>query len=271
MSAADLEMGAAVEGVRFDVRGGVAWVVIDRPHVLNAVDGPTTERLNEVWARIEADRSVRAVVVTGAGERAFCVGADMSASGVDKTGLEYWADLDPNGFGGLSLRATLDVPVIARVNGYALGGGMEMVLGADIVVAAEHAQFGLTEPRVGRLALDGGIHQLVRRVPYTQAMSMLLTGRKAGAAEMASMGLVNEVVPAAELDSAVERWLDQIRACAPTSVRAVKQMVTRTAHLTPAEARATSLPALMAALTSKDSAEGVLAFQEKRAPVWPGE
>ena len=271
MTAAEVEAESAVDGLLFEVRGGVAWVVIDRPHVLNAVDGPTTARLNEIWAGIENDRSVRAVVITGAGERAFCVGADMSASAVDKTGLEYWADLDPNGFGGLSLRQTLDIPVIARVNGYALGGGMEMVLGADIVVAAEHAQFGLTEPRVGRLALDGGIHQLVRRVPYTQAMSMLLTGRKAGASELASMGLVNEVVPAAELDAAVERWIAQITACAPTSVRAVKQMVTRTAHLTAAEARATRLPALMAALGSKDSAEGVLAFQEKRAPVWPGE
>ncbi|WP_430296252.1 enoyl-CoA hydratase-related protein [Sinomonas sp. B1-1] len=262
---------AAHDGVRLAVRDSVAWVVIDRPRVLNAVDGPTTARLNGIWEQIEADRSLRAVVVTGAGERAFCVGADMSASAVDKTGLEYWADLDPNGFGGLSVRQTLDIPVIARVNGYALGGGMEMVLGADIVVAAEHAQFGLTEPRVGRLALDGGIHQLVRRVPYTQAMSMLLTGRKAPAAEMAAMGLVNEVVPAAELDAAVERWLGMIRACAPTSVRAVKQMVTRTAHLTAAEARAMRLPALMDAMDSKDSAEGVLAFQEKRAPVWPGE
>ena len=120
----------------------------------------------------------------------------MSASAVDKTGLEYWAGLDPNGFGGLSLRTTLDIPVIARVNGYALGGGMEIVLGADIVIAADTARFGLTEPRVGRLALDGGIHQLVRRIPYTQAMGMLLTGRKAEAAEMQSMGLVNEVVPA---------------------------------------------------------------------------
>lgn len=262
--------GEAHDGVRLAVRDGVAWVVIDRPHVLNAVDGPTTARLNGIWAQIEADRSLRAVVITGAGERAFCVGADMSAAGVDKTGLEYWADLDPNGFGGLSLRATLDIPVIARVNGYALGGGMEMVLGADIVVAAETAQFGLTEPRVGRLALDGGIHQLVRRVPYMQAMSLLLTGRKAKAAEMAAMGLVNEVVPVAELDAAVERWLDMIRACAPTSVRAVKQMVSRTAHLSAAEARAMRLPALMEALDSKDSAEGVLAFQEKRAPVWPG-
>jgi enoyl-CoA hydratase/carnithine racemase len=196
--------------VRFEITDHVARVTIDRPAVLNAVDGPTHERLCEIWERIEADRDVRAVVVTGAGERAFCVGADMSAAAIAKTGLEYWADLDPNGFGGLSLRTTLDVPVIARVNGYALGGGMEMVLGCDIVIAAEHAKFGLTEPRVGRLPLDGGVFQLVRRVPHTQAMGLLLTGRRAEAAEMRAMGLVNEVVPAAELDAAVERWLADV-------------------------------------------------------------
>ncbi|MGW4337118.1 enoyl-CoA hydratase-related protein [Rhodococcus koreensis] len=258
------------DDVILTVDDGVATVTINRPHVLNAVDGPTTARLNGIWEQLERDRGIRAVVVTGAGPKAFCTGADMSSAAVDKTGLEYWAELDANGFGGLSLRTTLDVPVIAKVNGYALGGGMEIVLGADIVVAADTARFGLTEPRVGRLALDGGIHQLVRRVPYTQAMGMLLTGRKADAAEMQAMGLVNEVVPAEELDAAVDRWLDQIRACAPTSLRAVKQMVTRTAHLTAAEARGLRLPALMDALDSKDSAEGVLAFQEKRAPVWPG-
>jgi len=259
-----------VDQVTLTIDNHVATVVIDRQHVLNAVDGTAQARLNDIWEQLEQDASVRAVVVTGAGPRAFCVGADMSASAVDKTGLEYWAGLDPNGFGGLSLRTTLDIPVIAKVNGYALGGGMEIVLGADIVVAADSAKFGLTEPRVGRLALDGGIHQLLRRVPYTQAMGMLLTGRKADAAEMQAMGLVNEVVPAEELDAAVQRWVDQILACAPTSVRAVKQMAARTSHLTAAEARGLRLPALMAALDSEDSAEGVRAFQEKRPPVWPG-
>jgi len=260
-----------VDEVTFDIdERQVATVTINRPRVLNAVDGATHERLNEIWTSIERNRLVRAVVITGAGEKAFCVGADMSADAVDKTGLEYWADLDPNGFGGLSLRTSLDVPVVAKVNGYALGGGMEMVLGADIVIAAEHARFGLTEPRVGRLALDGGIHQLVRRIPYTQAMGLLLTGRKAAAEELHRMGLVNEVVPATELDVAVDRWLDQILACAPTSVRAVKQMVTRTTHLTAHEARGLRLPALMEALDSDDSAEGVAAFQQKRSPIWPG-
>jgi crotonobetainyl-CoA hydratase len=259
-----------VDQITLTIVNHVATVVIDRQHVLNAVDGEAQARLNRIWDQLERYPDIRAVVITGAGTRAFCVGADMSASAVDTTGLEYWAGLDPNGFGGLSLRTTLDVPVIARVNGYALGGGMEMVLGADIVIAAESAKFGLTEPRVGRLALDGGIHQLVRRVPYTQAMGLLLTGRKAAAVEMHSIGLVNEVVPDGELDAAVQRWVDQIVACAPTSVRAVKQMVARTGHLTAQEARGLRLPALMAALDSEDSAEGVRAFQEKRPPVWPG-
>ncbi len=143
-----------VDDVILTIDDGVATVTINRPHVLNAVDGPTTARLNDIWEQLEQDRSIRAVVVTGAGPKAFCTGADMSSSAVDKTGLEYWAELDANGFGGLSLRTTLDVPVIAKVNGYALGGGMEIVLGADIVVASDSAWFGLTEPRVGRLALD---------------------------------------------------------------------------------------------------------------------
>ena len=267
---APAEASAPVDQVTRAIEDQVATVVIDRQHVLNAVDGTAQARLNAIWEQLEADPDVRAVVITGAGPRAFCVGADMSASAVDKTGLEYWAGLDPNGFGGLSLRTTLDIPVIAKVNGYALGGGMEIVLGADIVVAADSAKFGLTEPRVGRLALDGGIHQLVRRVPYTQAMGLLLTGRKAPAEEMHRLGLVNEVVPAAELDAAVQRWVDDVLACAPLSLRAIKQVVQRTAHLTPREANTVRLPALVAALQSKDQDEGVRAFQEKRAPQWSG-
>src|SRR4051794_7554547 len=162
--------------IRLAVADHVARVTIDRPEVLNALDAAATAELEAIWQRLEIDPAVRVVVLTGAGERAFCTGADMRAGG-DRTGLEYWAHAHPTGFGGLSLRTTLDVPVIARVNGHALGGGLEMMLGCDIVVAAPHATFGLPESRVGRLPLDGGMVLLQRQVGFRAAMAMLLTGR----------------------------------------------------------------------------------------------
>ncbi len=255
--------------IRFAVADHVARVTIDRPDRMNAIDQAAEAELMRIWSAIEQDEQVRCVVLTGAGERAFCTGADMKQSG-NKTGLEYWAAARPGGFGGLSLRETLDVPVIARVNGHALGGGMEMVLGCDIVVAADNASFGLPEPRVGRLALDGGIAILPRRIPHVWAMGMLLTGRRVPAAEALAFGLVNEVVPQAGLDEAVDRWIAGILACAPLSVKAVKQMVRRGAGLSPQEAQRLRLPALVAALQSTDQDEGVKAFVEKRAPQWQG-
>ncbi|ALA20044.1 MULTISPECIES: enoyl-CoA hydratase-related protein [unclassified Chelatococcus] len=255
--------------VLFTVTDHVARVTIDRPERLNAVDAPTEKRLEEIWRAIEADRDIRAVVLTGGGERAFSTGADMKG-GSGASGLEYWAAPRPGGFGGIALRETLDVPVIARVNGHALGGGMEMVLGCDIVVAASNATFGLPEPRVGRLALDGGIALLTRRIPHVWAMGMLLTGRRIGAEEALRFGLVNEVVPSAELDAAVDRWLADILACAPLSVRAIKQMVRAGAGMSPRDAQMLRLPALVEALMSSDQEEGVRAFQEKRPPQWRG-
>lgn len=260
--------GDVVDDVHYEVRDQVAYVTIDRPAVMNAVDDATHARLNSIWSRVEQDRGLRAVVVTGAGERAFCVGADMSASAVTTTGLEYWAGLDPNGFGGLSLRRTIEIPVIARVNGYALGGGMEMVLGCDVVIAAETAQFGLPEPRVGRLPLAGGIHQLVRKIPRNRAMRILLSGGRFSAAQMMEFGLVNEVVPYQALDAQVELFLDDIRACAPSSIRAIKDLVTKTENMTAATANALRVSSLVEALDSADATEGVLAFQEKRPPQW---
>ncbi len=300
--------------IHLAIDGHVARVTIDRPTVLNALDAEATTALEAVWQRIEADRDIRVVVLTGAGERAFCAGADMRSNADDKrnggadagnadaartdeagannvrtnvdktgndnttsgndgknrTGLDYWAHANPAGFGGISLRTTLDIPVIARVNGHALGGGLEMMLGCDIVVAAAHATFGLTEPRVGRLPVDGGMVLLPRRIGHRAAMGMLLTGRRISAQEALANGLVNEVVPAAELDSAVYRWLADILACAPLSLRAIKQTVRRTAQMAPLDAQALRLPAVVACLTSDDGEEGVRAFLERRAPVWSG-
>jgi enoyl-CoA hydratase/carnithine racemase len=255
--------------VRLDVADFVATVTIDRPEVLNAVDAATEAELQRVWADLEQRRDARVVVLTGAGERAFCAGADMKNTG-GGSGLDYWAAPRPGGFGGIALRETLNLPVVARVNGFALGGGFEMVLGCDLVVACDEASFGLPEPLVGRLPLDGGMTLLQRQIPHRLAMGMLLTGARIGAAQALAWGLINEVVPRAGLDAAVARWVERILACAPLSVQAIKQVVRATGSLTPTQAQALRLPALMAALNSEDGLEGVRAFQEKRKPRWQG-
>jgi len=255
--------------VHYEVAQHVATVTIDRPEVLNAVDLLTEAELQRIWQDIESRDDVRVVVLTGAGERAFCAGADLKNTSNLK-GVDYWAAARPGGFGGIALRETLDVPVIARVNGFALGGGFEMVLGCDLVVACEEASFGLPEPLVGRLPLDGGMLLLQRQVPFRQAMGMMLTGQRVKAPQALAMGLLNEVVPRAGLDDAVQRWVRQVLACAPLSLRAIKQVVRHTAMLPPAQAHGLRLPALVKALQSEDSDEGVRAFQQKRKPQWRG-
>ncbi|AUT65647.1 enoyl-CoA hydratase-related protein [Paraburkholderia terrae] len=254
--------------VRLVIEQHVATVTLARPEALNAVDLETESELQRVWNELEHNRDIRVVVLTGEGDRAFCVGADLKNPSM--SGLEYWAAPRPGGFGGIALRETLNVPVIARVNGYALGGGFEMVLGCDLVVACEEASFGLPEALVGRMPLDGGMTLLQRQIPYRQAMAMLLTGRRVSALEALDMGLVNEVVPRVELDAAVERWVEALLACAPLSLQAIKQVVRRTSTLSAAEAQALRLPALVSALQSEDAHEGVRAFQEKRKPRWSG-
>jgi crotonobetainyl-CoA hydratase len=258
--------------IRFEVADHVATVTIARPEVMNAIDLVAEAELQRIWSDLEQRRDVRVIVLTGDGERAFCTGADMKtpSAAPPLKGVEYWAAARPGGFGGIALRETLNIPVIARVNGYALGGGFEMVLGCDIVVACDEASFGLPEPLVGRMPLDGGMTLLQRQIPYRLAMGMLLTGQRISARRALEIGLVNEVVPRAELDAAVARWVDQILACAPLSVQAIKQVVRMTATLSPAQAQAVRLPALVAALQSQDADEGVKAFREKRKPQWTG-
>ena len=253
--------------VEFDVADGVARVTLNRPERLNAIDSAAEAALDDIWNTIDKDPAIRCVVLTGTG-RAFCAGADMKEDGPD--GLAYWAGTGDHGFGGIALGGRLSVPVIARVNGIALGGGFEMVLGCDLIVASEAASFGLPEPCVGRLPLDGMI-LLPRLIPRAQAMSMLLTGRRMSAADAHACGLVNQVVREDELDGAVQSWIDDIVACAPLSLKAIKRSACDTAHLTVREARNARLPSLAAALQSRDAQEGVRAFREKRAPRWTGD
>lgn len=254
--------------IHYEVSERVARITIDRAERMNAIDQEAERELEKVWRDLESRADVSCAVLTGAGERAFSVGADMKDTSL--SGLEYWAASRPNGFGGISFRRSLDIPLVARVNGYALGGGFEMVLGCDIVIAAESAKFGLPEGRVGRMPLDGGMVLLQRKIAHNLAMGVMLSGRRFSAADMATYGIVNEVAPDADLDAAVDRWVSDIVSLAPLSLKAIKQVVNRTAHLSPAEAQALRLPAVVQALKSEDAEEGVRAFVEKRAPVWQG-
>lgn len=163
-------------------------------------------------------------MLTGAGDRAFSAGADMKASG-SSSGLDYWAGANPNGFGGIALRQSLTVPVIARVNGLALGGGFEMVLGADIVIAAETAKFGLPEAKVGRLPLDGGMVALQRLIPRNVAAGLMMAGRMLDAMHTKQYGLVNAVVPPEDMDTEVDKWVADVLSCAPLSVAAIKDTI----------------------------------------------
>jgi crotonobetainyl-CoA hydratase len=160
--------------------------------------------------------------------------------------------------------------VVCQIHRTCVGGALEVALGCDLRIASSDASFGLPEPRVGRLALDGGVALLARRIPHVQAMGMLLTGRRIGADEAFRFGLVNEVVAPEALDDAVARWVADILACAPLSVRAIKQMVRAGERVTAREAQMLRLPALIEALQSSDQDEGVNAFKEKRAPQWRG-
>lgn len=254
--------------IEFDVQDNVARIIIDRPDRMNAVDRAAHKRLIEIWDEVENNADIRCAVLTGSGDRAFCAGADMKDDS-SLTGVQYWEQFGAN-FGGISLRKSLSKPVIARVNGLALGGGLEMVLGCDIVIAADSARFGLPEAKVGRMPLDGGMVMLPRLIPRNIAVGMMMTGRMVHAPEMQKYGLLNAVVPFDELDSETDRWVSEILACAPLSVQAIKATVRQTAHLPMQDAYNTRLPELIAALESEDSEEGVTAFREKRAPVWKG-
>lgn len=258
--------GAALP-VDYVLEDHVAWVTLNRPERRNAVDAAMHARLASIWAEVEANSAVRAVVLTGAGDQAFCAGDDLK-SDEGKTGTDYWLDLRPDGFGHLTLRQTLSVPILARVNGFALGGGMEMVIGCDLAVAADTSEFGFVEPRLGRLPLDGGIVALIRQLPAKWAMEVLLTGRRFTAQEAVHLALVNEVVPAAELDVAVERWLGWLLACAPLALRAIKAITKTTEGMTARNARLQQVPELIACLGSIDGREGVQAFRERRSPQW---
>ena len=248
--------------------GHLLIVTIDRPDVMNSLHPPANDELAKVFDEFAADPELWVAIITGAGERAFSAGNDLK---YQAAGNKMWV---PNsGFAGLSSRFDLTKPVIAAVNGIAMGGGFEIALACDIIVAADTAIFALPEPRVGLAALAGGLHRLPREIGAKQALGMILTGRRVSAAEGERLGFVNEVVPAADLMAAARRWAGQILELSPMSVRASKQAVLTGLTEPSVEAALKAqnhYPAVAAMYKSEDFVEGPLAFSQKRPPQWKG-
>jgi crotonobetainyl-CoA hydratase len=256
--------------VRTAVEDQTLVITLDRPKA-NAVDVATSRALYAAFDRLRRDPGLRVAILTGGGERFFCAGWDLKAAAGGE-GID--ADHGPGGFAGLTEFLDIGKPVIAAVNGLAFGGGFELVLAADLVVAAEHAEFALTEATLGLVPDAGGLLRLPARVPRPIAVELLLTGRRLTAAEAARWGLVNRVTPAAELMTAARELATAICAAAPLAVAAVLEILRETEGGTVAAGYATqrggNLPAYQAMLGSADAQEGARAFTERRPPVWQG-
>ncbi len=255
----------AFQFIRYEKREKIAWITIDRPEVMNALHPDANEELSRAWDDVAADPDVWVAVLTGAGDKAFSAGNDLKW-----TAQHGMPRMPKGGFGGIVARFDLWKPTIAAVNGFALGGGLEIALACDVIVAADHATLGLPEPRVGLMAAAVGVHRLPRAIPQKIAMGMILTGRRITAAEAARYGLVNEVVPGSALHATAERWAREIVECAPLSVQASKQAAVEGLGRPLPEAMGGSYAMVQKLFSSEDLVEGPRAFAEKRKPVWKG-
>jgi enoyl-CoA hydratase/carnithine racemase len=246
--------------------GRVTIVTINRPEAHNALNAEAQIELAQAFDAFEADDDQWVSILTGAGSKAFCAGHDLKSPMPLSS-----ADLPPSGFGGLTSRFALAKPVIAAVNGIAMGGGFEIALACDIVVAAQNAAFALPEVRVGLAALGGGILRLPREIGLKRAMGLMLTGRRLSAADGLALGFVNEVVETDALAAAM-RWAEEIIACSPMSVRATKQTALQGLGepLAAAMEAQWAYPAVRRMLESEDAQEGPAAFAAKRPPAWKG-
>ena len=252
--------------------GHLLVVTINRPEVYNACHPMANEELSAEFDRFAADPDLWVAIITGAGDKAFCTGNDLKYHAELRARTGERPKHPPRGFAGLTARYDLDKPVIAAVNGVAMGGGFEIALACDLIIASEEAVFALPEPRVGLAAGAGGIQRLPRMIPLKQAMGMMLTGRRVGAAEGMQLGFVTAVVPHDQLMTEARRWAAMILECSPSSVRATKQSVMRSLDVPVLEAAMNNMnyPAYAAMWHGEDAIEGPKAFAQKRKPVWRG-
>jgi len=244
----------------------VLVVTINRPESFNSLHPPANEEMGDIFDDFAADDDLWVAIVTGAGEKAFSAGNDLKWTAENQGKLE----IPRRGFGGLTGRFDLVKPVIAAVNGVALGGGFEIALACDIILAAPNARFGLPEPKVGLAALAGGMHRLPRQIGLKNAMGMMLTGRHVEAQEAFRLGIAQEVAEPGKLMERAMSWAEEIAACAPLSVRATKQVAMESLGRPLEEAVSRDYPAVRALFKSEDFVEGPLAFAQKRKPNWKG-
>lgn len=259
-----------MEKVLYEARGHVAYVTINRPERMNACDFETYQMLDQAFRRVADDPEIRVAILTGVGERAFCAGSDIKEDYIDTGSGRHAAETErktETAFGALD---SLSKPVIAAINGHANGGGLEQALACDIRVAAEHAQFGLGEVRLGWLPGGGGTQRLPRLIPQGRALEMLYTGNRIGAAEALRIGLVDHVVPMVGLMARAEEIAEEITKSAPLGVQRIKEVALAGLDLPLREGLRLEKEGFEFLMNTEDAVEGALAFAEKRPPKWKG-
>jgi crotonobetainyl-CoA hydratase len=256
--------------IKTHLEDGILTVTIDRPKA-NAIDAVTSKAMSDVFIAFRDDPAQRVAILTGAGERFISAGWDLKAAA---GGESPEADYGKGGFGGFTELWDLTKPVICAMNGHAIGGGFELVMAADIIVAAEHAEGWLPEIRLGILPDAGGVLRLPRRVPHAIAMEWMMTGRRVGAAEALQRDLYNHMLPTAEVMPKAQAIAREILQAAPLALMGLKEILNGTEELSLAQAtakmRSGAFKTYHRALRSEDAKEGPRAFAEKRAPVWKG-